>query len=205
MPCTTALLLLQLLGSSSGSGSGSGSAPSVPAEGMQVLAKGDVYVNADLRTRTPEAIKVMAVVDVRAAPGVVWDVIVDFNDRVKNSWLVDSARPYADHSKDGHLDTGIRWRLSIMGSEIIYHARYAGDRAGGYMDWTVDATRDNDIEPSHGRYTIIKLPGRGAGSRLIYVFEVQAKRAVGKAIRKRLVDRNIGKLMEHVRERAEQA
>ena len=96
MPGTTALLLLQLLGS--------GAAPSVPAEGMAVLANGDVYVNADLRASTAEAIKVMAVVDVHAAPGVVWDVIVDFDDRVKNSWLVDSARPYGDRSTGGHLD-----------------------------------------------------------------------------------------------------
>lgn len=177
-------------------------APAIPAEAYEVLQEGDVYLNSDLPA--PEnAVKVQAIVDIAAPPGVVWDIVIDFDARVRDSWVVDSAAVYRDESTGDRLDKGIRWRLSIMGVDIVYHTNYKGSRSQGVVDWALDTTQENDIVDGSGRYQVIKIPGRGGGSRLVYTFEATSRRSVGRGLRAKLTNKNVIKLMEQIRKRSE--
>lgn len=69
-----------------------------------------------------------------------------------------------------------------MSVDIVYHTRYRGNRTQGYVAWELDTSRLNDIAYGRGRYDVVKVLGRGGGTRLFYVFEATSKRSVGRQL-----------------------
>lgn len=159
-----------------------------------------IDVETDLEPDHPGAIRARASVFVRATPEAVRDAVLDLQARAEEGWMVDAVSIYRDSRSDDHIHRRARWELSILGIEITYHCRYDWDRERSQIRWSLDESRENDLDLAEGIYD---LEARNGGTRLTYTVEVGSEHRAAKPLKRSITARNVRKLLESVRERAE--
>lgn len=167
------------------------------------LAEREVSIDTTLPTKLENGLSARAIVDVHAPPEVIWDTVLDFPARAKDSWMIDAVSIYKEDWKGSTLTRGARWELSVMGVKIVYHTLYTGDRKLGFVDWKLDASKNNDLAGGSGNYSVYALDQSPGESRLVYTFEAAATRSIGKGLRRRLTKSNVTKMMTQLRDTAE--
>lgn len=167
------------------------------------LEEGEVNIDTSLPTTLENGLAARAIVDIHATPEVIWDTVLDFPTRAKDSWMINAVSIYKDKWKGSSLTRGARWELSVMGVEIVYHTLYTGDRKRGFVDWKLDASKNNDLAGGSGNYSVYALEDRPGYSRLVYTFEAAATRSMGKGLRRRMTKTNVTKMMKQLRDTAE--
>lgn len=159
-----------------------------------------VEVNTDLTPEHEGGIRARASVFVSAPADEVRDAVLDLQARAKEGWMVDAVSVYRDDSDDDHIHRRARWELSILGIDITYHCVYDWDRASSEIRWSLDSSRTNDLDLAEGVY---ELEPRRGGTKLTYTVEVGSKHEAAKPIKRSITARNVRKLLESVRTRAE--
>ncbi len=161
-----------------------------------------VEVDTDLVPTHEGAIRARASVFVAASADDVRDAVFDLQARAAEGWMVDAVSVYEDETDRDKIHRRARWELSILGIEITYHCRYDWSRESGTIRWSLDPTRTNDLDLAEGVYELVP---RGRGTMLTYTVEVGSKHEAAKPIKRSITARNVRKLLESVRTRAEAA
>lgn len=168
--------------------------------GATAASAASIEVETDLKPEHTGAIRARASVFVHATPEQVRDAVLDLQARADEGWMVDAVSVYRDKSSADHIHRRARWELSILGIEIVYHCRYDWDRERSEIRWSLDDSRENDLELAEGIY---ELDARSGGTRLTYTVEVGSEHRAAKPLKRSITARNVRKLLESVRERAE--
>jgi hypothetical protein len=144
--------------------------PVVPtADEAAALGRGEVVVRPVDATG-----EIVGLVDIPGADRArVMSAVLDFDLRVKVVSSLEGIEVYAPESDPKGL--GAKFRLSILGSTVVYHLRYTIDRDAGWCTFTLDPDLPNDIVGTWGSYAITPIPG---GQRLAYRSRVDSGRPV---------------------------
>lgn len=162
----------------------------------------DIDVDPDLEPNVPGSIRSRATVQISAPCPAVRDAILDLQARADEGWMVESVNVYRNEVSDERIHRRARWTLSVLGFQIIYHTVYDWDAASNTIVWSLDESRLNDLTAAEGVYEL-RPRGKGKSTELAYTVEVGTKHAGTRALERRLTVRNIERLLESVRRRAE--
>lgn len=135
----------------------------------------------ELPTRGDGAVRVLAIVDIRASSDAVWRALLDFPSRKLNNPAVQSVADYRPATANEQF---VKWHLSKFGASIVYHNRYVIDRAGGRMEHTLDPAQPNDLTESRGVYAVYPSPAGAGITRLTWEVESNFGRAIPSFVQK---------------------
>ncbi|MEE9383649.1 MAG: SRPBCC family protein [Nannocystaceae bacterium] len=202
MSATVSLMGLALLGGlRAGVALGS---PSVSTPAAVVSTGREIHVEPSLVPAEANNVKVRATVEIEASADRVWEAVLDFDARARETWLIDRASVYATHEDESGYQCRVRWDLSVMGIQVAYHTVYTLDRSTGQLSWTLDDDRANDLHFGRGRYQLVAADSGAAPAwRLIYTFEVRSSHAAPLWLRRRLTVRGVKTMLASIRDRAE--
>lgn len=113
----------------------------------------------------------VAVMDVQAAPATIWSRIVNFPMYPK--W-VDNVATCEVYKKEGE-DIYTRFVLDPLGMDVEYFIRHAYRPSAGYMTWTLDYTRQSDLDDSVGYWRVTPISTDPPVSRLEYSVDIRFK------------------------------
>ena len=147
-----------------------GQPAAVPLDDVQIraLARGEtilVTVQGDHGGRGT------AVQDIRATPETIWDRIAAFRDYPGMVAHVAECEPYR---KEGN-DIRVRFVLKLLGLRYEYYIRHDFRPELGYMTWTLDYSRESDLDDSVGYWAVQSLPGDPQRSRLFYSVDMRTR------------------------------
>jgi len=196
------LLLGWLIGSASPAFAGVLPAPPAPlaltADEVALLADGDVVFRSE---DTPLGARTIAVIDVNAPPRLVIDAVLDVGKRVNEVSSLREATVY-DQPATTPEELGVRWKLSVVGREIVFHTRYVIDRQQAWCVYALDPAQTNDVTYVDGSY---QAYSQGTGSRLVYRSVIQSQSSVPEWLRRWLVTGSLKDQMSGFKARAERA
>lgn len=173
-----------------------------PSHRRDATHRAAIDVDADLAPRDSESIRARATVEISASPTAVRDAILDLDARVADGWMVDGVSVYRDEVAPSHIHRRARWALSILGYEINYHCTYDWNAQTDEIVWSLDESQSNDLEHAGGVYQL--RPGAQPDvTTLTYTVEVGSRHRAAAPLKRRITKRNVAKLLESVRQRAE--
>jgi hypothetical protein len=111
----------------------------------------------------------VAFMNINATPEKVWSKITAFN--MYPSW-VDNVQKCTAYSKSGSL-IYVDFALSVMGIGVEYYVRHDYQPALGYLTWTLDYTRQSDLDDSVGYWRVTALSP--TQTRLEYSVDIRFK------------------------------
>ena len=149
------------------------------AEEAQLSAREDVI--RELPAQGDGAVRVVAAVDIAAGTDAVWAALLDFEGRKRANPAVQAVEDYKPRTADAYH---IRWRISKFGFDVVYHNRYAIDRAAGRLVHTLDPSQPNDLVESRGVYELYPSPAGGGRTRLVWDVESNFGRAIPGVVQK---------------------
>ena len=113
----------------------------------------------------------MAIQDVRASAETVWRRIGAFGEYPRMVPHVEECEIY--HAEGD--DVRVRFLLSVMSLEYEYYIQHAVRTDEGYVTWTLDYTRESDLDDSVGYWAVSELPDRPGWSRLFYSIDMRTR------------------------------
>jgi ribosome-associated toxin RatA of RatAB toxin-antitoxin module len=129
----------------------------------------------------------LAVFLVQAPPAVTWKVINNFAAYPSYIKEVEVCEVYR---RDGeNADT--RFVLSAMGINVEYFINHRVNHAGKWMTWTLDYTRQSDVNDSVGFWRVNEVPGQPNQSQVEYSIDVSLKSWVPGFVRDLMVDNGV--------------
>lgn len=140
---------------------------------------------------------VVAFADIAAKPRVVLDAVMDLRARVDENGAISSLDIYDRQADPERI--GAKWTLSVLGSSVVFHLRYACHRDQGYCTYALDRDHDNDIASSEGHYVVLDHDG---GTRLIYASNTDTGRTMPGFIRRWISGSSLNTQVEGIRDRA---
>lgn len=120
----------------------------------------------------------MAVQDVAATPEQVWDRIMQFEKYPEWVKYVAESEPYEQAGEH----TKVRFVLKGLGFRYEYFIDHVIRTDQGYLTWTLDYTRQSDLNDSVGFWFVEAHPETEGWSRLYYSVDVQVKDSFPKFI-----------------------
>lgn len=113
----------------------------------------------------------IAIQDVHAPPEVVWRKILDF---ANYPTMVENVYECEVYARSGdHIRT--RFKIGAMGVKVEYFIDHTYNAAGSWMTWTLDYTRDSDLDDSVGYWKVEALPDRPGYTRVYYSVDVRMR------------------------------
>lgn len=143
---------------------------------------------------------VVGVVDIQASPEKVWESILDFQARVADVRSLTKVESY-DRSTDPER-LGVKWVLSVLGQEIVFHIKYEVDRASGWCRYALDTTKENDIVSSEGSYQVYSV---GSSTRFVYRSQSDSGRRMPGWLRRWFAVDSLKDQITGIRRRAQQS
>lgn len=113
----------------------------------------------------------IAVQDIHATPEVIWRLIRDFRAYPRRVDRVDSCEPYFEQGED----VRVRFVSSVLGFEYVYFIRHSFHPEEGYVTWTLDYSRESDLDDSVGYWAVIPHPEKPGWSRLFYGIDMRTR------------------------------
>jgi hypothetical protein len=115
--------------------------------------------------------RAIAVQDVEASPETVWDRITAFRQYPEMVNYVAECEPYRE---DGS-DLRVRFVLKILTFRYEYYIRHDYQPEEGYMSWTLDYTRESDLDDSVGYWAVVPHPESPDRSRVFYSIDMRTR------------------------------
>ena len=141
----------------------------------------------------------MAVFRVEASPDVVWATINDFASYPK--WI-DGVKKCEVYKKEGGLiDVNFKIASFPVSAEYFIHHDY--DMANRWGTWTLDYTRNSDLDDSVGFWRVNPTPGNPNQSVVEYSVDVAAKTWLPGFIRTLIVDTGLKQATQWVKVQSE--
>ncbi len=113
----------------------------------------------------------VAVQDVHADTSTVWSRIIDFSAYPN---MVDNVKECGIYERSGdHIK--VRFVLSATLFSIEYFIDHLYRPQDGYLTWTLDYSRESDLDDSVGFWRVDEIPDRPGWSRVTYSVDVQPR------------------------------
>ena len=143
----------------------------------------------------------IAVQDVHATPEVIWSRIIDFPKYP--DWVdgVHECEVYAKH--DDHIK--VRFIIGAIGVKVEYFIDHVYHPDQGWMTWTLDYSRESDLDDSVGFWRVVPLPDKPGWSRVFYSVDVKLRGWVPGFIQSMLTRRGLTQATEWVKRESEKA
>lgn len=143
----------------------------------------------------------VAVQDVHATPDVVWSRITKYD---KYPEWVDGVLECEVYENTGeHIKA--RFKIGAMGTRVEYYIDHVYHPDEGWMTWTLDYTRESDLDDSVGFWRVVPLPDKPGWSRVYYSVEVRLKGWVPGFIETMIAKKGLTQATEWVKRESEAA
>jgi hypothetical protein len=142
------------------------------AEQLRALAEGKAIRTTLEGDRGARGI---AIQDIRASPDTVWNRIAAFSEYPGMVDYVVESEPYLVNENDNENDLRVRFVLKILGFRYEYYIRHDFRPDQGYMTWTLDYTRESDLDDSVGYWLVQAHPQDPGQSRLFYSLDMRTR------------------------------
>lgn len=129
----------------------------------------------------------IAIQDIHATPEVIWSRIGDFRAYPRMVDRVDSCEPYFEEGDD----VRVRFASTVLGFEYVYFIRHSFHPEDGYVTWTLDYTRESDLDDSVGYWAVIPHPEKPGWSRLFYGIDMRTRSYMPGFVRRLIAKRGL--------------
>ena len=142
----------------------------------------------------------IAIMDIKASPAKIWDVIADY-DGYPN-WIdnLDRAQIYGGDKAQGYL---VEYELNVFGMEIVYFIDHDFFPAKGLLTWQLDYSMKSDIDDSTGYWMVYPSPDNPGHSRLEYSVDLRLKGWVPGVVENMLANKGLTMATSWVKKQAE--
>ncbi len=113
----------------------------------------------------------MAVQDIAAPPSIVLGRIADFRAYPRMVKHVRECVPYLEEGEE----VRVRFVLRVLGLRYEYYVRHVFRPAKGYITWTLDYSRESDLDDSVGYWYVTRHPTRPGWARLFYAVDMRTR------------------------------
>jgi carbon monoxide dehydrogenase subunit G len=143
--------------------------PTVSAADAAILAKGDAVLQ-QVKNEGGGG-RGIAIQDIHADNATVWSKITDYN---KYATMVEGVKECGTYEKAGdHIKA--RFVITAMFMNIEYYVDHVYKPADNWMTWTLDYTRESDLDDSVGFWRSSPVPDKPGWTRVFYSVEVRLK------------------------------
>ena len=171
--------------------------PALSAEDLEALGKGET-VRKQVEVSTGG--RGIAVQDVAATPEIVWSRIVEYSKYPE--WVdgVDACEVYGRSGE--HINA--YFQISAMGVSVEYYIDHVYRPADGYMTWTLDYSRESDLDDSVGFWRVMPHPEKPGGTRVYYSVDVRLRGWVPGFIQSMITKKGLIQATEWVKRESEE-
>lgn len=141
----------------------------------------------------------VAVFLVNAPSDVVWSVIGNYN--MYHRWIDDLDESKLLEAKNGNVTA--YFRISKMGFDVEYWCKHKFRKSKGWVTWTLDYSKESDLDDSVGFWRIEAVPGNPNQTRVTYSIDIALRGWVPGFIRGILVDNGLEAATEWVKVQSE--
>ena len=113
----------------------------------------------------------VAIFDVNATPDQVWKVITSFEKYPSYIDELSNVQTYATRGNDLFVD----FTISSWGFEVQYYIKHDYQPSKGYMTWTLDYSRESDLDDSTGYWLVYPSPLDPNKTRVEYSVDLRIK------------------------------
>jgi hypothetical protein len=166
------------------------------AEQRATLERGEAVMTA---VPGDEGGRGMAVQDVHAPPEVIWERIGAFREYPHMVDRVVECEPYYEEGDD----VRVRFKVSVLGLEYVYYIRHTFRPEEGYVTWTLDYSRESDLDDSVGYWAVVPHPEKPGWSRLFYSIDMRTRAWMPSFVRKLVARRGVADATGWVKREAE--
>ena len=129
----------------------------------------------------------LAVFRVNAPPDLVWATINDFKSYPK---FIDEVKDIEVYKKDGgKID--VRFHIASWGVSLEYFIHHDYDMENRWGTWTLDYSRESDLDDSVGFWRVTPVDGQPEQSQVEYSVDIAVKGWVPGFVRGMLVDNGL--------------
>jgi ribosome-associated toxin RatA of RatAB toxin-antitoxin module len=178
----------------------SGAPPTVSltADELERLAAGEVVKR---QIKYADGGRGVAVQDIQAPVDVVWDRILDFPAYPR---MVDNVQECEVYARSEH-ELKARFVIGALMMSIEYYIDHEVHVDDGWLTWTLDYSRQSDLDDSVGFWRVEPLADRPGYTRLFYSVEVKPSGWVPGPIEDYLTDSGLTKATAWVKRESEAA
>ncbi len=166
-----------------------------PEEQAALDAGKPVFKQVDMGNRG----RGVAVFLVQAPPEVIWSVIEDFPHYPQ--W-VDRVERCTVYKREGD-DIYVEFALDVPLVDVVYYIHHHYPTELGWGTWTLDYSRESDLDDSVGYWRVTPLPDRPGFSRVEYSVDVQVSGWVPDIIRDYLAEKGLEDATQWLKREAE--
>lgn len=166
------------------------------AQDEEALRRGEVVIHRRPQEGGEGKTSFVASLEVDAPSDRVWAAMLDFEALGYRSSLTREVTRYRQEVQpDGTVLYGIRYRISVLGVDIVYHVLHRHDPVGGWLTWSLDPQLASDLSVVDGRFEVspTERPGR---VRLTYESRIDLGRRIPGTLERYLQEKQLpGHLM----------
>jgi len=141
----------------------------------------------------------LAIMDVQGTPDDVWNVILDF-DSYPN-WI-DQLSSCQTYQRTGD-QIYVHFLIKTMGISVEYFIKHTHNASAGHLTWTLDYSRESDLDDSTGYWLVYPTPNRDGYTRVEYTVDLRVKGWVPGFIEDMLANRGLDDATNWVRKQVE--
>ena len=138
--------------------------------------------------------------DVNAPADRIWKTILDY--KAYPEWIdkLDQTKIYGGNIEDGYLVT---FELSVLGMDVIYYLDHDYFPEKGYLSWTLEYSRESDVDDSTGYWLVYPSPDSPGQTRVEYTVDLRLKGWVPGIIENMLAKKGLTMATSWVKQQAE--
>lgn len=141
----------------------------------------------------------IAIFDVDATPEVVWSVITSFSSYPK--WIDELAKSEKYDTKGEQIY--VDFVISTWGVNVQYYVNHTYRPQDGYMTWTLDYTRESDLDDSTGYWLVYPSPLDPTKTRVEYTVDLRVSGWVPGFIQTAMAETGVENATKWVKREAE--
>lgn len=141
----------------------------------------------------------VAIFDVNATPDQVWKVITNFKGYPSYIDELSKCERYSTNGNDIFVD----FVISSWGFEVQYYVKHDYQPTKGYMTWTLDYSRESDLDDSTGYWLVYPSPTDPSKTRVEYSVDLRIKGWVPGFIQTMLAETGVENATKWVKREAE--
>jgi len=172
--------------------------PDLTADDLAALDRGETV---RMQIEVESGGRGVAVQDIAAPPDVVWSKITNYP--MYTTW-VEGVYACNVYEKAGeHIKA--YFMIGAMGVKVEYFIDHIYRPSQGYMTWTLDYTRESDLEDSVGFWRVMPHPSKPGWSRVYYSVDVRLRGWVPGFIESMITKKGLIQATEWVKRESEAA
>ena len=166
------------------------------ADELAALARDEVVKR---QLKTGDGGRAVAVQDIHASPEIIWDRILDYPAYPE---MVDNVHEIEIYERSGDR-LKVRFVIGALLMSMEYYIEHVVRTDEGWETWTLDYSRESDLDDSVGFWRVEALPERPGYSRVFYSVEVFPRGWIPGPIEDFVTDRGLTKATDWVKRESE--